>query len=142
MIKIRDFDAICRGWVNDIEALDGYVLVVEDGHATRKLRDRRGIWLVAVVPNSQSTGTPGMISETNSVMLWVVNKGWADKTDDEELNQYEKTQDIILDIREAVIANQEEGCGPFWQLQPSTITIDPDFNAFGGWNGWVMQFVF
>lgn len=142
MIRIRDFNALCQRWVESIDTLDGYSLVVEDGHATRKLGDKNGIQLLVVVPSAQSGGRPGQVVESQTVMLWVIDKNWTGQSDEEELQQYEKTQDIILRIREEIIESQGDGCSPFWRLEPSSITIDPDYNCFGGWNGWVMQFVF
>src|SRR5690606_3981706 len=142
MIPIRKIDEICKAWVDSIDNLENYALVAEDNHATRKLGDRQGIQLLAVIPSFQGGGRPGMVSGTNAIMLWVISKGWTGQTDEEELSQYEQTQNIILQIRDAIIESQADGCGPFWRLEPGSITIDPDYNCFGGWNGWTMQLVF
>ncbi len=142
MIKIREFDKVLQDWVEAIDDLGGYHLVVEDGHATRKLGDKKGIRLLAVVPSAQSGGRPGMVVNNNTTMIWVIGKGWTSQTDEAELEQYERTQDIILQLREDMLERQADGCGVFARLEPASITIDPDYNCFGGWNGWVMQVVF
>ena len=143
MIGIKEYNSICQGWVDVIEGLDGHHLVAQDNHAVNSLKDERGVRLVAVIPSATASGSdPSSISDNHSILLFVINKGWTDQTRTEELDQYEKTQQIILAIRENILESFEEGCGPFWRLDSDNISIDPEFNIFGGWNGWSMSLLF
>jgi len=143
MIGIREFNSICKKWVDDIEGLDGHYLVAQDNHAVNSLRDDRSIRLVAVIPSATASGSdPSSIKDEHSILLFVINKGWTDQTTAEELDQYEKTQQIILEVRQNILESFEDGCGPFWRLSSDNISIDPEFNIFGGWNGWSMSLLF
>jgi hypothetical protein len=143
MIGIKDFNALCAGWVAAIPGLDGHHLVAQDNHAIHSLKDERGIQLVAVIPSANASGRdPSSLVDEHSTYLFVIDKGWTDQQKDEQLDQYEKTQEIILAIREEILGSFEEGCGPFWRLQADSISIDPEFNIFGGWNGWSMLLSF
>ncbi|WP_162343227.1 hypothetical protein [Cyclobacterium salsum] len=143
MIGIKDFNALCAEWVATIPALEGHHLVAQDNHAINSLKDERGIQLVAVIPSANASGRdPSSLVDDHSTYLFVIDKGWTDQQKGEQLDQYEKTQEIILAIREEILESFEEGCGPFWRLQAESINIDPEFNIFGGWNGWSMLLSF
>lgn len=142
MIGIREFDNICKGWVHSIDGLEGHVLVAQDNHAVNALKDRVGVQLVAVIPSSNRDGRQNRGVDDNTTYLFIISKGWTGQTRDEELDQYETTQNIIISIREAIEEGNASGCGPFWRLQTSSFSVDPEFNIFGGWNGWSMLLTF
>jgi hypothetical protein len=143
MISIIDYNSICKNWVDEIQELESHHLVAQDNHAVNALKDERGIQLVAVIPSTTASGSdPSSISDNHSALFFVLSKGWTGQTKVEELDQYEKTQAITLEIRSKVLESFEEGCGPFWQLSSENIPIDPEYNIFGGWNGWSMSLSF
>ncbi|MEX2566634.1 MAG: hypothetical protein WD431_11875 [Cyclobacteriaceae bacterium] len=143
MIGIKDFNALCAEWVSTLPALEGHHLVAQDNHAIHSLKDERGIHLVAVIPSANASGRdPSSLVDDHTTYLFVISKGWTGQQKDEELDQYEQTQEIILSIRNEILESFEEGCGHFWRLQADSISIDPEFNIFGGWNGWSMLLSF
>jgi hypothetical protein len=142
MIPIRDYSDYMQTVADAIPAISDFFLVVQDNHAMDRLKDKPGIYLLAVVPNAQGRGDVGSISFNNSAYLFVLEKRRTDATAAKELDQYERTQDIIMQIRERIESDAENGCNPFTRLQAGSIQIDPEYNAFAGWNGWSMQFTF
>lgn len=142
MIPIRSFHTICQQLVADIAGLDHFHLVAEDNQAVKKLKDDDGIILVAVIPSADGTGTSTANIENHTTFLFVVSKPGNDDTPDEELDLYEKTQQITEQVKKKIIAMQEDGCTDFFRLEPSSITIDPEFNIFGGFLGWSLSLVF
>ncbi|MFY0628578.1 MAG: hypothetical protein JXR07_19935 [Reichenbachiella sp.] len=142
MIKIKRYDAICADIVATIEGLEGYVRVVYENQATKKLGDRVGVQLVAVVPSASRTGANGRGVDNNVAYFFIMKKPSSDANNTNELNDQEQTQDITLAIRDYVEEKQESGCADFSRMDTSTVNIDPEFNAFGGWNGWSLTFIF
>lgn len=142
MIQIRTYSNYLAGLVAAIDGLDGFHLVAEDSHAVDRLRDKRGVHLLAVIPNAQTGGKLEGYRDNNSGYLFVLEKRLADATAAKELDQYEKTQNILLAIRDRIIEAAEDNCEPFWRLQVSSIQIDPEYNVFAGWNGYSMLFTF
>jgi hypothetical protein len=141
-MNVIEFDAQCQQWVQEIEALRGYVRVVDDSHAVNKLNDKLGIQLVAVLPSYQATGISGAKNDSQNTLFWVIEKWDPSHTDAKELDQYARTEEVAHALKDKMIQAQENGCSPFWRLEISSITLDPDYNAFGGWNGWMMTVSF
>lgn len=142
MIAIRRFSEYLQELVDGIDGLEKFHLVAEDNHAVNRLKDGTGVHLVAVIPNAQRAGVQGTGEDMNSTIFFVLEKRSRDADDAKELDQYEKTQDIILQIREKIEDDAEEGCWPFWRLETASIAIEPEYNVFGGWNGWSMLLEF
>jgi len=61
---------------------------------------------------------------------------------DQELTQFKKLQDIILDIRDWIEVESETDNILLRRYDPARTKIDPEYREFGGWNGWSMSFVF
>lgn len=142
MIAIRTYHQICTDLVDSNNNLEGFVLVAEDKHAVNKLTGKTGIWLVAVIPSADRSGAPGKGVDQNAALLFVIEKSVPSKLKDKELDQYETTQELAIKIRDYMETQQEDGCQEFWRLDISSIHIDPEYNIFGGWNGWSISFIF
>lgn len=142
MISITDYNTICQQLADSIEALTSFVLVAEDQHATNKLKDRRGVQLVAAMPSAHRDGKPGRPADNHAALFFILAKRLPDPKEDQELQQYEHTQQIALAIREHIENQQATGCSIFFRLNIDSIIIEPVFNTFGGWNGWSLQIIF
>ena len=142
MISITDFNDFCTELVNANLGLKGFHRVVDDKHAVNKLKDKTGIQMVAVVPSAERSGTPTANVDNNTALMFIISKEPPSQNDAKELASYQATQDVAAAIRDYVLTNQEDGCSIFFRLQPSSIHIDTEYNIFGGWNGWSLQFIF
>lgn len=142
MIPIREYHTICQGFVDTIEGLEELHLVADDNQATKKLGSKTGIHLVAVIPSAERSGQPGRSIDNNVALFFVVQKPKASAKNEEELTLYENTQEIIQAISQLILERQENGCTVFFRLEPASIHIDPQYNIFGGFSGWSMNFVF
>ncbi|GHB44391.1 hypothetical protein [Mongoliitalea lutea] len=142
MIEIKRFASFLDELKTDVQGLEDYHLVAVDTHAVNRLKSKTGVQLVAVIPNAQRSGRVGASEDMNSSIFFVIEKANPSAARTAEIDQYDKTQQIIIEIRSIIEEAAEEGCWPFWRLEPGSITIDPEYNIFGGWNGWSMQFTF
>lgn len=142
MKLIRTFDQHCRDLVAAIPQLDDYILVAQDNHAVNKLKDRQGIQLVAVIPSSSMGGSSTAHYDVQSTLFFVLAKASSGLTAEEELTMYEATQEAVLALREALTEDHTDGCGNWPRLQVDSLTIEPEYNAFGGWLGWSLIFSF
>lgn len=120
----------------------GHLLVAHDGHAVNKLKDRQGIWLVVVMPQKTYTGHPDSYEQHNTIMLFILEKDIVDQTDDKELQQYQRLEDVLDAIIDYIAEEQSNGCSPFENFDPSTVTVDPEYREFTEWNGWSMTLTF
>lgn len=116
----------------------GHRFVAEDGHAVNKLKDHRDIWLVIVMPSTTFSGQPDQYIGHDTIMLFVLEKDVAGQTDEKELQQYQRTEDVLKATIDYIAEEQSEGCSPFDRFDPASTTIDPEWRTFGGWNGWSM----
>lgn len=141
-MTVTRFDQICQAWVAAFPELAGYVRVVTESQATAKLGDRRGIQLVAVLPSYGRTGTALTPRRTQTALFWIVEKAVPDNTDSKELDQQQRTQDLVRKLEAKIMDEQENGCSDWNRLEIDSIDINPEQNIFGGWNGWYMTFQF
>ena len=142
MMTVTRFDQICRAWVDLFPTLDGYVRVVTESQAVTKLSDRRGIQLVAVLPSYGRGGNAVTPRRTQTALFWIVEKAVPDNVDTKELDQQQRTQDLILKLEAHILNEQENGCSDWNRLEVSSMQIDPERNIFGGWNGYYLTFEF
>lgn len=141
-MNVIEFDNQLKQLLVSIPSIKGYARVVDDNQATKKLNDKTGIQLVAVLPSYSANGTAGMKSDAWNTFFWVLEKGDPSQTEEKELQQYKRCEDAIHALKDELIESQENGCGPFWRLEIASIIIEADFNAFGGWNGYFMNVTF
>jgi len=143
MLSIPELEALCQTLVDSIPQLSGHVIVAEDNQATRKLADKQKIILVGVIPSSDTDGRPGIRSEKQTALFFVVKKHDTSAPESRELADFADTQQAALAIREYILSEQEDnGCSIFFRLVTTSITITPEYNIFGGFLGWSITFVF
>lgn len=141
-MNVIEFDNQLQQLLTDIPSIKGYVRAVDDNQATKKLTDRRGIQLVAVLPSYSASGDAGRKTDSWNTLFWVIEKADPSQTEAKELEQYRRCEEAIHALKDAMIESQEEGCSLFWRLEIASIIIEPEYNAFGGWNGYFMTFTF
>ena len=122
--------------------VQGHLIVAHDGHATIQLKDKDGIWLVIVLPSTTYSGTDDNYKPHETIMLFVLEKDIDDQDRDSELQQYQRTQDVLNAIIDYIAEQQSEGCTPWTDFDPASIEIDPEYREFGGFNGWSMTLSF
>jgi hypothetical protein len=125
-----------------VPGIDHLIRVVTEAQATARLRDADGVSLLYTLPAFQQEGDSAHPKKSHAIILWVVEKPGSDLTDEEELELYEKLQGIIVAIKEYIRISQEDGCSLWSDLDVRSINIDPEYNTFGGFNGWVMAINF
>lgn len=126
----------------DNHNVGGHVLVAQDSHAVIQLKDKQGIQLVVVMPSTTQSGSPDAYAPHKTLMIFVLEKDIDDQNRGSELQQYQRTEDVLTAILDYIDEQQSEGCTPWTNYDPSSVAIDPEYREFGGWNGWSMTFSF
>ena len=167
MIRITDFDQLLAQMVADIQdpemvleiwgedqalrywtpeeieegitpaKVDGYVLVSNEKHLVRKLNDKNGVWIAAVIPSADpDTVDEDNFGENNIFWKFILEKiDPGSMSDADEVAHYQKIQEITTSIKHW-LRYQKLACNPFLKdLNLQSIHTDPEYQ-FGGWNGW------
>lgn len=138
MITITELDQEMNAILEAFPDIQHYVRVITEAQATARLHDRDGPCLVVTLPSFQQTGNSTTPAEEHAMILLIVEKPKSDPTEQEERDQYERLQALIVGVKEHIRESQEDGCSIWDRLQISAISIEPEYNTFGGFNGWVM----
>lgn len=142
MIKISDFDKICTDIRTAVPGIAEHILVAHEEHAVNKLKDKIGVILLGIIPSADREGQATEGIDTNATWFFVLEKAPIDQDDTSELQQYGKTQEIVLGVREYIEEAFYEGDIRFRRYRPGNTKVDPEYREFGGWNGWSMSVVF
>lgn len=142
MIKISDFNKICTDIRTAVPGIAEHILVAHEEHATNKLKDKSGVILLGIIPSAERGGEQNGGIDTNATWFFVLEKAPVDQSDVSEVEQYAKTQEIVLGVREYIEEAFSEGDIRFRRYRPSNTKVDPEYREFGGFNGWSMSVVF
>lgn len=114
--------------------IEGIAMAVREGHMIRKLRDRRGIILCGKYPDATTTGTTDNFGTDNDVVLFLLEKVPSGQhSDEEELLHYATLQRLMLLLRDRLMQSPLL-CTDDTQA-PVELTIEWEYDIFGGWNG-------
>lgn len=149
MISIRTFNDYFNNYLSLISEIDHFVLVAQEDHLVKKLsKNKSGVILAAVMPASDAN-SPDLdnIADTNTALLFILEK--TDKTsvtDATELTHYEKLQNIAKDVyaqlRADALNYRLDRCHFMHYFNQDSVHVDPEYNLFGGYNGYSMSFEF
>lgn len=147
MILITDLNSLLSEMVADIQEstpeLKGFVLVANENHLVRRLKDEPGIWLGVTIPSSDpETVNEDSVAENNIVWVFILEKkdpGSMDAAD--ELDHYQKMQYVTIAVKNWLRDEKLAGNEFLEYLNLKSIHTDPEYQ-FGGWNGWSINFNF
>ncbi|MBC7382828.1 MAG: hypothetical protein H7296_07500 [Bacteroidia bacterium] len=141
MISVTNFKLAVEIIKADIPLIGSAVIVAHEQHLVNKLRDKAGVVLGAMYPNLERTGQADATIDTNVTWFFILEKMITGATDAQEEAQYQKLQTIALAVLS--IVNEESGaCSIFFKRQEPTCSMVPEFNEFGGFNGWSFSISF
>ena len=141
MVNLSEYKDYCTGLLELIGA-DELVMVVQEEHLKKRLRDETGVIMVAVYPTIGSTGNEDNMGDNNTILLFVLE--YAGKTSvsrDNEFESYERLQGLAGKIRDKLIEDSDAGHNLLRNLDRASIEIEPEWNIAGGggergvWNG-------
>lgn len=142
MIKLSDFRVYCEGLARLI-GVDRLVMIVQEEHLKKKLRDDPGVILAVVYPSVVGNGSADNTRDSNTVLLFVLEStGKSSITEEKEVACYERLQVMAGRIRDKIIGDSDEGIEPLTFLDRESIEIDPEWNIAGSFNGWSVTFSF
>lgn len=142
MIKISEFNNICLDIRTAVPGIEDHLLVAHEEHAVNKLKDKIGVILLGIIPSADREGQANEGIDTNATWFFVLEKAPVDQDDTSEIEQYGKTQEIVLAVREYIEEAFADGDIRFRRYRPGNTKVDPEYREFGGWNGWSMSVVF
>jgi hypothetical protein len=137
MIRITDFNALLTQMVAAITAVTGFKLVANEKHLVKKLSDESGIWIAVTIPSADpETVNEDNVAENNIFWMFIVEKvDPGSMSDSEELDHYQKIQDVATAVKNWLRDQKLEGNEFLEFLNLQSIHTDPEYQ-FGGWNGW------
>lgn len=137
MIRITDFNSLIAEMVQAIPEVSGYVLVANEKHLVRKLNDKTGIQLAVTIPSADpETVNEDSVAENNIFWMFILEKvDPGSLSDTEELEHYQKTQDVAGAVKNWLRDKKLEGNEYLEYLNLHSLHTDPEYQ-FGGWNGW------
>lgn len=143
MINLKDFDIICNNIVSEIEIIEDYILTPKEDHAVKRLKDRTGVQLVAVIPSADpEANNPDAFKEKNITYFFIIEKDDPSSyTPLDELENYSKTQ-IAIENFKLFLIDKKASCSNLRDLNINSMRTDPEYRIFGGWNGWSMAVEF
>lgn len=122
-----------NGQAKDVQ-IEGIALAVREGHIIRKLRDRRGVILCAKYPDATVDGDADNFSSDNDIVLFLLEKvPSGSQSDEDELAHYAALQQLMLALRNRLM-DSPFVCDDEMQIV-SGLTIEWEYDIFGGWNG-------
>lgn len=142
MVNLSEYKDYCTGLLELIGA-DELVMVVQEEHLKKRLRDETGVIMVAVYPTIGSTGNEDNMGDNNTILLFVLE--YAGKTSvsrDNEFESYERLQGLAGKIRDKLIEDSDAGHNLLRNLDRASIEIEPEWNIAGVYNGWSIAFSF
>lgn len=145
MINIRRY----REWLMELKQdvnnachtaqINSVVLAVREGHMIRKLKDRRGIMLCANYPDAVVHGAADAFSTDNQMLLFLLEKvPSGQQSDEDELQHYAALQHLMNALKTELLDGQLM-CDDSVRLR-SDLTIEWEYDIFGGWNGLSVSF--
>lgn len=139
MISINDFDAFLSNMVDSIEGIDDYLISPIEKHTVKRLKDKTGVFLVAVVPSFDTDEpSPESVKYVANSFFFVVEKtDYTSATPDSEIAQYNRLQLLTQSVIDYMLSKRDS-CEWLRSFKAGNLQIDPEYDIFGGWNGWSM----
>lgn len=104
-----------------------------------------GIRMIISYPGVEIEFNNSLSSSKRSFLIYVVTKKQqASNNYATEKNQYFELLDIAEKILDKIYADTSGASGndEMLSILPVSVMMLPEYNVFGGWNGWSMTFVF
>lgn len=143
MIRVKEFDQICQQ-ICAATGIDGYELCSTEEQGAKKLYDKADTHLVAVYPSYSFTGEEDNYKPVHEMLFFMVTRQKEGADNETELNQYTGTQDAIIKLKEYFFGEDNQSgnyCKHFPDLDINSVSIDPEYNIFGGYIGWSMKLI-
>ena len=146
MIKITDFNLFLEDIVNNVSGVKKHYISVTEKQAVHKIKDIDNdvVVLMAVMPSgiAKSNSNRDNYEDTNSSFLFILEKTNFDEvTDESEIEQYNKLQQFTEEIKQYLI-DKSEDCQYLQNLDIGSLGMDPEYDTFGGFNGWMLTLTF
>ena len=142
MVNLSEYKDYCTGLLELIGA-DELVMVVQEEHLKKRLRDETGVIMVAVYPTIGSTGNEDNMGDNNTILLFVLEyTGKTSVSRDNEFESYERLQGLAGKIRDRLIEDSDAGHNLLRNLDRASNEIEPEWNIAGAYNGWSIAFSF
>lgn len=143
MVKLQDLKTLAEGIKNADGNISEVIFCVDDTQAVNKLKDKRGVVLIVLYPEAEANGQQDAAVDNNATWLFVLEKLKAGQKEAEEFAQMEKLQNIVLAARSFIDNNYHQpGFCFLRRYMPGSSSIIPEYNQFGGYNGWSMSLTF
>lgn len=142
MIPIKTYENYGEGFLA-LNGIDSFCMVVSEKHLVKKLPKHDGIVMALVYPSFDSISTGSIDNDGKEIMglLFVLKKVAPGNEDEvEELDTYAYLQTSLLSVENKLKEDYQNGHEVMQNLVVDSLHIDPEYQVFGGYNGWSMSF--
>ena len=120
------------------------VFCVEETSAIKRMKEKNGVCLLVCYPSFVRVGGQDNFSGKNALMIWVLEKGKVNSgtgTDDDDDAQMSTLQYTVTDVLNYMDEQCSKGCTVFSAMMPEFTQVNPEYNQFGGYNGWQIEII-
>lgn len=117
------------------------VFAIDEKMAINKLKDKAGIVLLVSYPTFSRIGGQDNNNGKNAIIYWILEKNVIGQTNDAEMNQMSRLQTLSQQTLEYMDEQCSNGCTIFSLFTPEFTQMDPEYNQFGGFNGWNIEII-
>jgi hypothetical protein len=141
MIAVTDIQQLATDIQDYVGGIDHTVIAADERHLIKRLHDKKGKVLAVSLPASDSSALDvNNYSDRNNIFLFILEKAHPDMKELDEMAQYQGLQIIAKGIKEFIIDKKEAGSEFFAFANESRIRTEPEYNVFGGYNGYSIGF--
>lgn len=145
MIALGEYRNYWRSFTS-FAKIDSVCMVISEKHLTKKLPDHNGRVLAVVYPSYDSLSGGDLDNDGKEAIcilfyLEKINPGNQGNEQD-EIDAYESLQLQLIAVEEKIKDDYRKGFNIFTKVQliENSIHYDPEYQVFGGYNGWSMSF--
>jgi len=142
MIEVRAYKEYAKEFL-ETKGIDDMCMVVSEKHLSKKLPKCSGDVIAFVYPSADSLAGSSVDDDGKEVMglLFLLRKvSPGNEDDEEEFESYEDLQNKLLAVEKKMKFDYSNGHEVMQRLVVDSIHIDPEYQTFGGYNGWSMSF--
>lgn len=145
MLSVNDLNSFCQEAIQSVSDLKAYHLIITESHLSKCLAAHKAAdspFLVAVMPSARGAApNEDALSWLNALMFMVLTKplNYTSRKQDQELVDFQNTQEAILAFIDFMREKQGEDCHWLRQLNLNTLEVDPEYNM-NSCDGWSLTF--
>ena len=121
---------------------DNSMMIATEDHIIRRLKDTTGTVIAMTYPSSDDISKGiNNVGDIDTIFIWAIEKiNPSDVDDNSEIAHFAKMKEMMSDIKKYLRNKKLQGCNILQYLNEKSFHVDPEYQVFGGWNGYSLSF--